>query len=1013
MRTVVTIALLIAGIGLVMLSAGPRAVGSAATRLPAAAGAGPNVIADLVLGQADLIHNQPNLVDSGSFFNYFDSGQGVATDSLGHVYVSDNGNSRILGWRNMSALVNGQGADLVLGQPDFLSSYCNQTLFGDGPSSSATLCYPAGLAVDNIGNLYVADRLNNRVLEYNTPFNACAGLPCVGPAANLAIEGQCIFLDATALCNPSGVAVDSSYNVYVADTNDNRVLEYNDPLGSGSPNVSGANLVFGQGSLGTNFRANTCADGSVYKNPPPTSTTLCLPTGVAFDKSDNLYIADRQNSRVLEYKNPLGSNPPNVTADLVFGQGSSGSSFGANTCADGQYGNPPPSATTLCFPRDVAIDGSGNVYIDDYSNSRVLEYKDPLSSNPPNVTADLVFGQGSSGTDFTANSCIGLPPIGPETSLNMPSASGLCYPEALTVDSAGDLWVADTINNRVLEYATPLTTDVTADLVLGQYDFIHNGSNRTKAKGLNFPSSAGLFPTLGTAVDAFDHVYVTDFGNNRVLGWRNAGALVNGQPADLVIGQPDFISYLINQGAANIPAADTLNGPVAVATDGAGNLYVADYNNNRMLEYTTPFSDCSSFPCVGGPANIVFGIDATGKNFTTAGTCSAPTATDLCQPAWIAIDASGDVYISDNGFGRVLEYNNPLGSNPPNVTADLVFGIDSTGKNFTARGGPTAKLSAIGIDSPVGLALDANGNLYVADNQFDRVLEFNNPLGSNPPNVTADLVFGVDSTGKNFNSIGTCGGTDEIGLCFPIGLALDGNGNLYVTSSGRNQVVEYNNPLGSNSPNVIPDLAFGPYNGYPCSYTASPVSATELCNPGGLAFDTQGNLFVVDTGNNRVVVYDQPLGGSSSAPTPTATLTPTATASATPTGTASPTPTVTATPSPTPTADAILHVHPKAIHFPDQVVGHQGAASQAMRLVLLNPKGRQHNASIAIGSITSSDSEFQVSSRCNGRVLAPNGYCLTEVIFQPDSPGPHSGRISIPSNARNGVQTVIVKGRGR
>src|SRR5260370_9989932 len=114
----------------------------------------------------------------------------------------------------MNALVNGQGADLVLGQPDFLSSECNQSE-GGFVSSSATLCYPAGLAVDNAGNLYVADRGNSRVVEYNTPFNTCANFPCVGPAANLAF-GQCIFLDASALCNPSGVAVDGWGNGYVA-----------------------------------------------------------------------------------------------------------------------------------------------------------------------------------------------------------------------------------------------------------------------------------------------------------------------------------------------------------------------------------------------------------------------------------------------------------------------------------------------------------------------------------------------------------------------------------------------------------------------------------------------------------------------------------------------------------------------------------------------------------------------------------------------------------------------------
>jgi sugar lactone lactonase YvrE len=659
----------------------------------------------------------------------------------------------------------------------------------------------------------------------------------------------------------------------------------------------------------------------------------------------------------------------------------------------------------------VAVDKSGNVYIADYTASRVMEYNDPLGPGPPNVTANLVFGQGSSGIDFTVSSCNG----GGEINRFHPSATGACYPEGLTVDSDGDLWVADTANNRLLEYTTPLTTDVTADLVLGQSDFTHNKLNRTKDKAVDFGIGVGE-PAIGMAVDPLNHVYVADYLNSRVLGWRNAAALGSGEPADLVIGQPDFNSYLVNQ-VANTPTAGTLNLPAAVGADGAGNLYVADYGNNRMLEYTAPFSACTSFPCVGGQANIVFGIDSTGKNFTTAGTCSAPSATDLCKPDGIAIDASGNVYVSDNGFGRVLEYNNPTGSNPPDVTANLVFGIDSTGKNFTARGGAT--ITATSLDSPVGLAVDASSNLYVSDNNFNRVLEYNNPLGSGPPNVTADLVFGVDSAGKNFTSIGHCGG-DSLSLCPPTGVALDGSGNLYITDSGFNRVLEYNNPVGSNPANVTPDLVFGQgssgtnFTGTDCAqgvWDGPPVSATGLCNPTGVALDTQGNLYVVDLQNDRVVVYDQPLGGSSSAPTPTATLTPTATASATPTATATATPTTTATPSPTPTADAMLLVHPTAIRFPAQAVhGKHGATEH---LVLRNPENGPLNASITIGSITSSDPQFQASSNCNGRVLAPGGRCEVAVTFTPGTSGPQNGTISIPSNARNGVRTVLVKGRGR
>jgi hypothetical protein len=234
-RTSLAIALLVAGIGLLMLSQEPRAVGSTAPRLPGAAGSGINVTADLVLGQDDLLHNQRNLADSGSLFNYLGySGQGVATDSLGHIYVSDNGNNRVLGWRNKSSLMNGQRADMVIGHPDFLSYYCNQTEGGWVPSS-ATLCYPAGLAVDNAGNLYVADRENKRVLEYNTPFSSCTGFPCAGPVANLvfgqgssgtSFDTNIASLGPNGMNQPLGVAVDGSGNVYVADMLNDRVLEY-------------------------------------------------------------------------------------------------------------------------------------------------------------------------------------------------------------------------------------------------------------------------------------------------------------------------------------------------------------------------------------------------------------------------------------------------------------------------------------------------------------------------------------------------------------------------------------------------------------------------------------------------------------------------------------------------------------------------------------------------------------------------------------------------------------------
>ncbi|HLH77805.1 MAG TPA: NHL repeat-containing protein [Candidatus Binataceae bacterium] len=880
--------------------------------------AAPNVTASVALGQDDLTHGNFNLTDAGSLSLSGSLNSSVVTDSQGHVYVSDETNNRVLGWRSATSLVNGQAADLVLGQPDFLSYSC--------PSPTAsTLCGPEGIAVDSSGNLYVADETNNRVLEYKTPFSACASFPCVGPAASL-VFGQgssgsnftanvCAngsspnpSPSATGLCSPHGVAVDSSGNLYIADGANSRVLEYNHPLSS-PPNVT-ANLVIGQGSTGTNFTANSCADGA-GTDPAVSATGLCFPYGVAMDGANDLYVADNFNNRVLEYNTPLG-NPTNVTANLVFGQGSSGTNFTANTCANGSSPNPAPSATGICSPQGVALDSSGNLYVGDTGNNRVLKFNDPLGSSPPNVTANLVFGQGSSGTDFTANACADGVDSDPAI-----SATGICRPAGVAASSSGQVYIADQGNNRLLGYGS---ANATANLVLGQYDFAHNVKNRTKANGLG-ENGAGVDSRV--AADSSGHVYVADNGNNRVLGWRNAGSLVSGQAADLVIGQADFISYLANRGNST-PAANTLNLPVGVATDSAGNLYVADYYNSRVLEFNAPFAACASFPCVGGNANLVFGIDASGKNFTTAGTCGTPSATNLCNPSAIAVDSSGNVYISDNGHGRVLEYNNALAST--NVTANTVFGVDASGTNFTSGG--CGGTSATSLCSPAGVALDGRNNLYVADNGESRVVEYNSPLSSNPPNVTANLVFGQGSSGTNFTANTCANGSfsnpapSATGLCGPSGIALDGSGNLYVADNLNNRVLEYVNPLGSNPPNVTASTVFGQgssgtnFTANACangSGSPAPISATGLCTPAGVALDYLGNIYVVDLTNNRAVVYSQsaptptPTATASSTPTPTATAsstptqTPTPTASASPTATLSPTPTATSSQTPAPT----------------------------------------------------------------------------------------------------------------
>src|SRR5208283_6088219 len=163
----------------------------------------------------------------------------------------------------------------------------------------------------------------------------------------------------------------------------------------------------------------------------PTANDLCSPYGVAVDTGGDLYVADYGNSRVLEYSKPLTTHK--TTADAVFGQGED---FTSSYC---NFGGEYASASSLCTPYGVTVDSSGNLYVADYGNSRVLEYNTPLTTHK--TTADAVFGQGE---DFTSSQC--------NFGGTSASQESLCSPSGAAVDSRGNLYVADTSNNRVLEY---------------------------------------------------------------------------------------------------------------------------------------------------------------------------------------------------------------------------------------------------------------------------------------------------------------------------------------------------------------------------------------------------------------------------------------------------------------------------------------------------------------------------------------------------------------------------------
>lgn len=237
-----------------------------------------------------------------------------------------------------------------------------------------------------------------------------------------------------------------------------------------------------------------------------TQSGMFPPTGVAFDSSGNLFVADESNARVLEFNPPFSDG---MNAGVVIGQ----VDFTSKTQATTQSG--------LRKPDEICIDAFGNLWVPDQSNNRVLEFQPPFTNG---MNASVVLGQ----PNFTAAAA--------NTSQN-----SLFAPYGCAADSSGDIFVSDFDNNRVLEFKPPFTNGMNASVVFGQPDFT-SGSFATTQTGLAVPT--------GVAIDSNGNLWVVDEGNNRVVEYQPP--FTNGMAASQVIGQASFTSATGGQGANNL-----------------------------------------------------------------------------------------------------------------------------------------------------------------------------------------------------------------------------------------------------------------------------------------------------------------------------------------------------------------------------------------------------------------------------------------------------------------------------
>ncbi len=355
-------------------------------------------------------------------------------------------------------------------------------------------------------------------------------------------------------------------------------------------------------------------------------------------------------------------------------------------------------------------------------------------------------------------------------------------------------YVADTANNRVLAYTSvPVpATGATAAFALGQGSL----STTTTGIGARSDSPFGLSGPSKVTVSDDGRLVVTDTGNNRVLIWNTLPKSTNVAP-DIVIGQVDLNSRLSNRGAVK-PSASSLSNPTS-AILASNQLVVVDQNNNRVLIYDATPGTLAT----GAAASVELGQidDGAGSGFTTntAGFFISQTST---QSAGIQFTTPTDAWtngsvlvVSDTGNNRVLYW-----SQVPVVNFTNATGVVGQTSGFsTTNPGVSATL----VNNPIGVFV-SGGALFVADSGNNRVLEYSSGWASTQKGYPATYVFGQqDFSHSSYNDDdqnGTPGdqqnnqsntNATQNTLHGPSGVFADNNGNLWVSDRTNNRVLAF------------------------------------------------------------------------------------------------------------------------------------------------------------------------------------------------------------------------------
>lgn len=672
---------------------------------------------------------------------------GIAIDASGNLYIADRDKHRI-----RKIFVNASQVSIST-----IAGVSQGGYFGDLPlGRSARLQNPFGVASDEVGNIYIADQGNHRIHKVN----AITGVISRIAGLNAGYSGDGGESRGAALRWPTGVAIDSYGDIYIADNGNHRIRKITVSTG----------IITTIAGTGT---ASFSGDGELAIN-----ATFNYPRAVAVDKLGNIYIADRENGRVRKI-DAITKKISTIISSLEYPDAiavdSLGNVYVTNTSKNeiimlSETGSSSSIITGLNYPRGITVDNSSNIYISNTDQIRKYTFNSANSTwNSSIVTetgANVSSGDGGLATSAFVNDPhhLTVDPLGniyiTEYGANKirkitvsngiittiagtgvggkdaildgsPLIARLNTPHGLTVDSSGNVFIADTSNHRIRKY-NMFTESIVTIVGTGQ-----------GFSGDNGPAiDAQLNQPIDVALDSFGNIYIADSFNNRIR---------------MVNMNTKIITTIAGTGVSEFsgdagPAIDAnLNKPRGVIIDLSGNILISDSGNHRIRK-------------IDASTKKITTIAGTGESGFSGDTGSAIDA-KLRNPVGLKLDSLGNIYIADYENNRIRKID---------ASTKKITTIAGTGQ-ASSSGDDDLALNAK-VNGPYQLSLDVQGNIYIVETSSNNIRKIT---------VSTGKITKVAGTGSPGYTLGLAKNAQ---FNYPHGIAISSNGKIFVSDTNNHRI---------------------------------------------------------------------------------------------------------------------------------------------------------------------------------------------------------------------------------